>query len=110
MDVNPLIALWLTSSALGLSVSAYGFRDALLDLRALGANTNGRRLVARQRVYAQGTRTVAFFLWVLVGVMAIGSDPRLSFILLALVVTNIGYTALSIADAYVGWRLRNYGK
>ncbi len=107
LDVNPLIALWLTSSLLGLAVSAYGLRDAMLDLNALGVIKNGRRLVARQRVLAQGIRSVAFFLWSVVGFLAIGSNPSLSFVVLVLVFTNIGYTALSISDAYTGWRLRN---
>ena len=106
MDVNGVAAIWLASSVLGLAASAYGVIEAIKDLNALQGLTNGRRMVAKQRLFAQGVRAASFFAWVALGIFVLTADTQLTFTVLVLVATNIGYTALAITDAYTGWALR----
>jgi hypothetical protein len=102
------VEIWVVSSALGLIASVYGFIEAIKDLQALRDTQNGRRLVAKQRLFAQTVRSIGFAGWLLVGLttLAAGVAPRLSTTLIVLVLGNVLFMSVAISDIYVGWKLR----
>ena len=100
--------IWLVSSIIGLAVAIYGTLEAVKDRKALDAAgiTNGRRLVANQRVFAQASRCIIFSIATAVGVYALTENVSGTAVVYGLVVINGLYTVIASTDVYVGWRLR----
>lgn len=101
------MALWLASSLAGVAGALYAIREAVLDLRALGGSWNGRRLVNRQRLFAQLGRLVIFSCWSVLGLASIGApNAPLSPFVVLLFVPNFVQLAILASDVYVGRELR----
>lgn len=97
--------VWTFSSIAGMLVSGYALREARRDVAAVHGLTNGRRLVARQRLFAQTIRLGAFAAWLSAGIIAYPA-----YVVTVLVSTNVAYLVLAASDAYVGYRLREGSK
>lgn len=104
-----VLSIWFLSSVIGLTMAVYGIFEAVLDARALGGLANGRRLVARQRLYAQLARAGGFLCWVLVGsivLATVGDTVQLDGMSLLFLVPNILQATIVISDVAVGRKLR----
>jgi hypothetical protein len=70
VTTNQLLLIWIVLSTVGATLSAYGLFDGLQDLGALGGLANGRRLLARSFVWAEGLRLSIQAAWLVVGILA----------------------------------------
>lgn len=95
-----IIALWVSVSLVGLTLSIYLTWDSFQDLRALGSTGNGRRIAGRSRVIREGVRITVHLTYLLIAVPLIGrEDIRLSIALLGLLYGNIALVFNSLVDA-----------
>lgn len=102
------ITIWLATSFIGFTVALFGIREARKDRAAVRGLSNGRALVARQRLFAQTLRTLSFTSAATAGILAlIGFLGPIAWLLIA---ANISWATITVTDAYVGWRLRNPDK
>jgi hypothetical protein len=102
------VEIWTLSALIGAGAAIYGALEAFLDLRALGKIRNGRRLVARQRLFAQAVRTSILVIWLLLGLSLYLGEARVQFTTATavLVYGNIATTVIALSDAIVGRLLR----
>ena len=103
--------IWLLSSLVGAVAASYGLYEASLDLRSAAPLTNGRKLIAKQRFYAQLARLLGFSCWVVLGITALIAfnvpPDEVNPVVLLLLVPNILQTTIVLSDVIVGRRLRS---
>jgi Flp pilus assembly protein TadB len=94
-----IIHIWVAVSLVGLLLSLYLSAESIRDLMALPNKTNGRRTVARSRLLRESMRVSVHLAYLVLGVSAWGSNPGLSFSIVALMWGNVAMVINSLIDA-----------
>jgi Flp pilus assembly protein TadB len=94
-----IIHVWVAVSLVGLALSMYLSAESIRDLMALPNKTNGRRTVARSRLLRESMRVSVHLAYLVLGVSAWGSNPGLSFSIVALMWGNVAMLVNSLVDA-----------
>lgn len=107
--MSPAVLVWTVASLIGLGITAYGALEAVRDLAALRREhiTNGRRLVALQRLVAQSSRLTIFIIWTVTVFLLVSDFIQGSGVVIGLITSNILTTIIAASDAAVGRRLRH---
>ena len=101
-----IVLAWVLLAGAGSIVSGWNTFDAYLDLRALGSLSNGRRIIAVGWARREAIRCGVQFLWLLLGLSALGRDVALAPGIVVLLATNLALLVSTILDARDRLRLR----
>jgi hypothetical protein len=100
-----MIVAWLILSILGAGLSAYLSLESYLDLRALGARANGRRVAALSRLVREGMRLTVHGAYIFAGLAALDLVPGRELIIPILMYGNLALVVNSIIDARARGRM-----
>lgn len=102
-----IVWVWTIAALVGAVIAAWATYDAVLDLRALGATSNGRRILAVGWVRREAIRFLIQVTWAGIGFAALQrpEGPANPLVLL-LVGTNVALALNTILDARDRIRLR----
>lgn len=75
MNADVVVRVWVAVTAVGAVAGCYGIYDAVLDIRALAQDVNGRRLIARSNLRTQLLRTTQLAFLLAVGLMSLLQVP-----------------------------------
>lgn len=99
----PAVA-WVVIAAIGAVIAAIAVREGLADYRSLGAQTNGRRIIARGYLRSQSFLFILETTWVILGVPIVLDDHMTP--LNPVVIGLIGTSALLAIQSLLNLRDR----
>lgn len=94
-----IVVIWTGAASLGALIALWNLGQAWLDLRALGTDTNGRRLLAVGYVRSEAIRLFVQVTWALIGFGSLGQPSTISLVALLLVATALAIALNTILDA-----------
>jgi hypothetical protein len=99
----PAVA-WVVIAAIGAVIAAIAVREGLADYRSLGAQKNGRRIIARGYLRSQSFLFILETIWVVIGIPVVLDDHVTP--LNPVVVGLIGTSALLAIQSFLNLRDR----